>query len=64
MSYADDNTPYTTDENAEKDIDKFEIEAKSLFKWFSDKQMKANLDKCHLLISSAIQSELKIGNVK
>ena len=29
-SYADDNTPYTTDENAEKVINKLEIVAKSL----------------------------------
>ena len=62
-SYANDSTPYTTDESAEKLIDKLEIVAKSLFKWFSDNQMKANPDKCHLLISSASQSELKIGNV-
>ena len=32
-SYADDNTPYTTDESAEKVIEKLDIEAKSLFKW-------------------------------
>ena len=31
-SYADDNIPYTTNESAEKVIDKLEIEAKSLFK--------------------------------
>ena len=62
-SYADKNTPYTTDESAEKVIDKLEIEAKSLFKWFSNNQMKANPNKCHLLISSTSQSELKIGNV-
>ena len=62
-SYADDSTPYTTDESAEKVVDKFEIVAKSLFKWFSDNQMKANPDKCHLLTSSTSQSELKIGNV-
>ena len=30
-SYADDNTPYTTDENAAKVIDQLEKEAKSLF---------------------------------
>ena len=48
-SYADDNTPYNTDERAEKVIDKLEIEAKSLFKRFSDNQMKGNPDKRHLL---------------
>ena len=35
-SYADDWTPYTTDESAKRVICKLEIEAKSLFKWFSD----------------------------
>ena len=62
-SYEDENTPCTTDESAEKVIDKLEIEAKSLFKWFSDNQMKANPDKCYLLISSTSQSKLNIGNV-
>ena len=57
-SYADDNTPCTTDESAKNVIDKLEIEAKNLFKWFSNNQMKANPDKCHLLISSTSQSEL------
>ena len=61
--YADDNTPYTTDESAEKVIDKLEIVVKSLFKWFSDNQMEANPGKCHMLISSTSQSELKTGNV-
>ena len=41
---------------------KFELKAKSLFKWFPDNQMKANRDKCHFHISSTSQSELKIGN--
>ena len=63
-SYVDDNTPYTTDESAEKVIDKLEIKAKSLFKWFSDEQMKANPDKCHLLTSSTSQSELKVVHVR
>ena len=58
-----DNTPYTTGESAKKVIDKLEIVAKRLFKWFSDNQMKANPDKCYLLISSTSQSELKTGNV-
>ena len=48
-SYADDNTPNTTNESIGKVIDKLEIEAKSLFKWFCDNQMKANNHKYHLL---------------
>ena len=61
-SYADNNTPNTTDESPEKVIVKLEIEAQSLFKWFTDDQMKVNPDKCYLHISSTSQSELKIGN--
>ena len=38
-----------------------DMEAKSLFNWFPGNQMKANLKKCHLLINSTSQSELKIG---
>ena len=45
-----------------KVIDKFEMEAKSLPKWFFVNQMKANLDKWYLLIASASQMESKIGN--
>ena len=37
--YTDDNTHYTTHESIEKVIDKLEIEAKSLLKWFSDNQI-------------------------
>ena len=62
-SYADDNAPINTDESAEKVTNKLEIVARTLFKWFSYNQMKANPDKCHLLISSKSQSELKICNV-
>ena len=61
-SYADDNTHYAVDENAENVGDKLKIEAKSLIKWFYDNQMKANLDKWHLLIIFTSQNELKIGN--
>ena len=45
-------------------IGKLEIEAKSLFKLFTDNRMKVSSDKYHLLISSTSQSELKIGNEK
>ena len=62
-SDANNNTCYNTDENVEKVIDKLEIEAKILFRWFSDIQMKANPNKCHLLISSKGKNELKIGNI-
>ena len=62
-SYADDNTPYTTDESADK-VRQAWNRNKTLFMWFSDNQMKTDPDKCHSLISSTSQSELKVGNVK
>ena len=51
-SYADDNTPYTTGNSMEEVIQKLENAAKTLFQWFSDNQMKANPDKCHILCNS------------
>ena len=48
-SYADDNTPYTTENSIEEVIQKLENTAKTLFQWFSDKQMKAIPGKCHFL---------------
>ena len=61
-SYADDNTPYTTGENIEEVILNLEKEASSLFKWFSDNQMKANPDKCHLLINSNSVREITLDD--
>ena len=46
----------------QKVIDNLKIEVKSLFKWFSDNQMKANPERYHLLISSTSQREIKVDN--
>ena len=50
-SYADDNTPYVTAENIDEVIKSLEKDSIKLFQWFSDNQMKANYNKCHLLVS-------------
>ena len=68
-SYADDNTPYVTAENCDEVIKSLEKDSSKLFQWFSDKQMKANQDKCHLLVSGKNNvtmnaSELKIKNTE
>ena len=60
--YADDNAPYTTGNSIEEVIQKLENAAKTLFQWFSDNQMKANLDKCHFLCSSKREVCLTIEN--
>ena len=51
------------DESAENVIDKRDIDAKSLFKSFSNDKIKANPDKCHLLKSSTSQNDLNLGNI-
>ena len=62
VSYADDNTPYTTGNSIEEVIHKLENAAKTLFQWFSDNQMNANPDKCHFLCSSNREVSLTIEN--
>ena len=42
-SYADDSTPYTTGNSTEEVIQKLGNAAQTLFQWFRDNQMKANL---------------------
>ena len=51
-SYADDNTPYNFDFNLDNVISNLEKSTNSLLNWFRENHMKANADKCHLLVSS------------
>ena len=51
-SYADDNTPYVSSDSIEDVIRILENDSIKLFKWFSDNMMKANKDKCHVIVSS------------
>ena len=51
-NYADDTTPYVTANNAEEVVFKLKAITQKLFTWFSQNEMKANLDKCHLLLST------------
>ena len=60
-SYADDNTPYTSDFNLEKVIQKLELTTNNLFEWFKNNHTKANTDKCHLVVSRDIDVTFKIG---
>ena len=49
-SYADDNTPYTTENDMEDVIFKLQNSSKILFQWFVDSKMKANPDKMSLYL--------------
>ena len=51
-SYADDNTPYTTEKNMEDAISKLQNSTKALFQRLMDNQMKGNPDKFHLICST------------
>ena len=51
-NYADDNTPYTIENNVDSVIKTLENDATILIKWFDDNYLKMNEDKCHLLLTT------------
>ena len=51
-SYADNTTPYVCLEDMDLIIAKLEVKANYIFQWFNENTMKANADKCHLLITT------------
>ena len=68
-SYADDNTPYCIGKTPEEVIIQLEKSSKSIFEWFENNGMKANPDKCHLLLSknenfAANINENRISNTR
>ena len=63
-SYADGNTPCVEANNIDEVITVLENDSIQLFKWFSDNQMKANKDKCHLVISNNEKVPMKIDNIE
>ena len=60
-SYGDDNTPYTSDFNLEEVIQKLELTTINLFEWSKNNHIKANADKCHLLVTRDTDVTAKIG---
>ena len=56
--YADDNTPYNF--NLDNVISNLEKSTNFLLNWFRENHMKANADKCHLLVSSDESCTAKI----
>ena len=60
-SYADDNTPYYIGKTIEEVISKLEKPPISIFKWFENNGMKANLGKCHFLFSKTGNFEVNIN---
>ena len=62
MSYADDKTPYVCSENIDIALEKLEEVGKVLFEWFSNNFLKANVDKCHLILSTDEPLTINIDN--
>ena len=60
-SYADDNIPYTSGFNLGEVMQKLELTTNNLFEWFKNNHMKANADKCRLLVTRDTDVTAKIG---
>ena len=61
-NYADDNTPYATEDSVEKLLETLERETNILLDSFKCNEMKSNPDKCHLIIVINQDNDIKIGN--
>ena len=60
-SYADDNTPYTSDVNLNSVLEKLKSSTRAIFRWFKENQMKANPDKCHLLVTTSALTSVNLN---
>ena len=63
-SYADDNTPFVSGDTPLNVITSLENVAEKLFEWFTNYHMKANHDKCHLLMSTFTPISIKDYTIK
>ena len=52
MSHADDNTQYVCSANVDVTLEKLQEVGKALFEWFSIYFLKANADKCYLILTT------------
>ena len=61
-SYADDTTPYVIGNDSKEVLTKLQNMSEKVFTWFDNNAMKANDDKCHLLLSDNEILSTQIGN--
>ena len=61
--YAGDNTPFLVRDNIADIIKALEKIGENLLNRFSNNEMKLNIDKCHLLLTSQEPNPLKIGDL-
>ena len=62
-SCADDNTPYTTANTRDEVMQSLKY-GSMMFQWFSDKQLKASISKCHRLVNKKVKVAIRIGDTK
>ena len=60
-NYAGNNTPYVSTDTIDEVIKRLETASVNFFKWLVDNQMKANQDKCHLIVSKNENVSMHIG---
>ena len=63
-NYADDNIPFIKGNRLDNVLDSLEKASSKLFDWFSNTQMKANPDKCHLITSATSFIAIKIKDTE
>ena len=61
-NYADDTTPYALDSKLENIVKLLEENADKFFHWFSNNYLKANPDKCHLLVNTTGNIRISVRN--
>ena len=59
-NYVDDTTPFVYGDTPLNVITSLENATEKLFEWFANNHMKANYDKCHLLMSTLTPISIKI----
>ena len=55
-NYADNTTPYSVGSITAEVLENLSDITKKLFTWFTNNEMKANDNKCHIILSSADDS--------
>ena len=63
-NFADNNTPYVTGHNISSVVKLLEEAACAIFQWFKDTGMKANADRCRVLLSTRNKLPVKINEVQ
>ena len=62
VSYADDNTFFTAENNTDNVIASLEQTSDGLFNWLKSNCLKSNVDKCFVLVSKNKPVGIKIGD--